>query len=134
MALSNIEQNGSGALLYMNVAGQSGNDVINSLREHITDVTVNNTNEDVDSVENPEVSASIAGQLRDLGNGAQILVDLGIQKLRLMINNPRKIYGLEGFGLKIVERVPLQVPVSSDNRPFLSRRKSLLGHLVGDEG
>lgn len=132
MALSNIEQTGAGAFLYMNVAGQSSADVLESLREHITDVTISNTENNADAVENPEVSASIAGQLRDLGNGAQILVDLGIQKLRLMTNNPRKIYGLEGFGLEIVERLPLQVPISADNRPFLSRRKSLLGHLVGD--
>jgi 3,4-dihydroxy 2-butanone 4-phosphate synthase/GTP cyclohydrolase II len=59
-----------------------------------------------------------------------MLVDLGVQKMRLMTNNPRKIVGLEGYGLQVVERVPLHVPISEENAPFLRARKLHLGHLL----
>ena len=62
--------------------------------------------------------------------GAQMLVDLGVQRLRLMTNNPRKIVGLEGYGLEVTERVPLRAPRSDDNAGFLRERREKLGHIL----
>ena len=67
---------------------------------------------------------------RDYGVGNQILRDLGLTHLRIMTNNPRKIYGLEGFGLKITERVPLQIPPCETNRLYLQTKKDKLGHIL----
>jgi 3,4-dihydroxy 2-butanone 4-phosphate synthase/GTP cyclohydrolase II len=62
--------------------------------------------------------------------GAQILADLGVRKMRLMTNNPGKILGLKGYGLEIVERVPIQIPPHRENRRYLSTKKRKLGHLL----
>jgi len=69
---------------------------------------------------------------RDYGIGNQILRDLGLSSLRVMTNNPRKIYGLDGFGLKIVERVPLIIPPNAANADYLKAKKDKLGHLLDD--
>jgi 3,4-dihydroxy 2-butanone 4-phosphate synthase/GTP cyclohydrolase II len=68
--------------------------------------------------------------LRDYGIGAQILVDLGLKNLRLLTNNPTKRAGLEGYGLQVVERVPLEVPSNPENRKYLSTKRNKLGHLL----
>jgi 3,4-dihydroxy 2-butanone 4-phosphate synthase/GTP cyclohydrolase II len=68
--------------------------------------------------------------LRDYGIGAQILVDLGVKNLRLLTNNPKKIVGLEGYGLHIAERVPIEVPANEANRKYLSTKRDKLGHLL----
>ncbi|MBI4715428.1 MAG: bifunctional 3,4-dihydroxy-2-butanone-4-phosphate synthase/GTP cyclohydrolase II, partial [Nitrospirae bacterium] len=68
--------------------------------------------------------------LRDYGVGAQILVDLGIHKLRLMTNNPKKIVGLEGFGLQVVERVPIESVPHQENVSYLRDKKNRLGHIL----
>ena len=68
--------------------------------------------------------------LRDYGIGAQILADLGVQKMRLMTNNPRKVTGLSGHGLEIVERIPLQTTPNAFNRRYLETKRSKLGHLL----
>jgi 3,4-dihydroxy 2-butanone 4-phosphate synthase/GTP cyclohydrolase II len=67
---------------------------------------------------------------REYGIGAQILVELGVQKLRLMTNNPRKFVGLEGYGLTIAERVPIEIPASDDSRRYLRTKKEKLGHIL----
>jgi 3,4-dihydroxy 2-butanone 4-phosphate synthase/GTP cyclohydrolase II len=67
--------------------------------------------------------------LRDYGIGAQILADLGIKKVRLMTNNPRKVIGLEGYGIEIVERVPIEIESCEHNHKYLSTKKTKLGHL-----
>jgi 3,4-dihydroxy 2-butanone 4-phosphate synthase/GTP cyclohydrolase II len=67
--------------------------------------------------------------LRDYGIGAQILRDLGVRKLRLLTNNPRKIVGLQGYGLTVVERVPLEVPPHESNIEYLRTKQQKLGHL-----
>ncbi|MCA9722426.1 MAG: bifunctional 3,4-dihydroxy-2-butanone-4-phosphate synthase/GTP cyclohydrolase II, partial [Gemmatimonadetes bacterium] len=67
--------------------------------------------------------------LRDFGIGAQILRDLGLSTLRIMTNNPRKLVGLEGYGLEIVERVPLQADATPENRAYLAAKRDKLGHL-----
>ncbi len=71
--------------------------------------------------------------LRDYGIGAQILADLGVRKLRLLTNNPRKIVGLAGYGLQVVERVPIVIPPIEENRRYLSTKRDKLGHLLEDE-
>ena len=71
-----------------------------------------------------------APDLRDYGIGAQILVDLGVKKIRLLTNNPRKIVGLEGYDLTVTERVPLQIPVNPLNKEYLKTKKEKLGHIL----
>jgi 3,4-dihydroxy 2-butanone 4-phosphate synthase/GTP cyclohydrolase II len=68
--------------------------------------------------------------LRDYGIGAQVLVDCGVSKMRLLTNNPRKIVGLEGYGLRIVERVPLEIEPVPENRDYLAAKQEKLGHLL----
>jgi 3,4-dihydroxy 2-butanone 4-phosphate synthase/GTP cyclohydrolase II len=68
--------------------------------------------------------------LRDYGIGAQILTDLGVRKLRLMTNNPKKIVGLEGYGLEIVERVPIEIPAKQENLKYLKTKREKMGHLL----
>jgi 3,4-dihydroxy 2-butanone 4-phosphate synthase/GTP cyclohydrolase II len=68
--------------------------------------------------------------LRDYGIGAQVLLDLGVRKMRLLTNNPRKVKGLEGFGLQIVERVPIEIPPTERNSRYLKVKKDKLGHLL----
>ena len=70
---------------------------------------------------------------RDYGIGAQILADLGIRRIRLMTNNPRKISGLKGYGIKIVERIPIQIPAREENVRYLSTKRKKLGHLLSKE-
>jgi 3,4-dihydroxy 2-butanone 4-phosphate synthase/GTP cyclohydrolase II len=68
--------------------------------------------------------------LRDYGIGAQILVNLGVNKMRLMTNNPKKIIGLEGFELEVVERVPIEIPPCEENMCYLMTKKEKMGHLL----
>ena len=71
-----------------------------------------------------------AADLRDYGIGAQILRDLGVKKIRLLTNNPRKIAGLKGYGLELVERVSIQMPTEKENEHYLKTKKDKLGHLL----
>jgi 3,4-dihydroxy 2-butanone 4-phosphate synthase/GTP cyclohydrolase II len=82
-----------------------------------------------DTVEANE-ALGFAADLRDYGIGAQILVDLGVRRMRLMTNNPRKLAGLEGHDLKIVERVPIEIDPQKDNQRYLKTKKEKLGHLL----
>jgi 3,4-dihydroxy 2-butanone 4-phosphate synthase/GTP cyclohydrolase II len=68
--------------------------------------------------------------LRHYGIGAQILYDLGVRQIRLLTNNPRKVVGLDGYGLRIVERVPIQIPPNENNQNYLKTKKDKLGHLL----
>jgi len=67
---------------------------------------------------------------RDYGIGAQILADLGLRKIRLLTNNPTKLVALEGYGLEIVERVPIQIPPTEENRRYLETKAKKLGHML----
>lgn len=71
-----------------------------------------------------------AADLRDYGIGAQILADLGVRKIRLMTNNPKKIIGLEGYGLEVVERVGLEIPAQGSNVNYLKTKREKMGHLL----
>jgi 3,4-dihydroxy 2-butanone 4-phosphate synthase/GTP cyclohydrolase II len=68
--------------------------------------------------------------LRDYGVGAQILVDLGVGKMRLLTNNPKKVIGLSSYGLEVVDRVPIEIPATDDNRRYLAAKRDKLGHLL----
>jgi 3,4-dihydroxy 2-butanone 4-phosphate synthase/GTP cyclohydrolase II len=85
--------------------------------------------ENKDTVEANEALGFKADQ-RDYGIGAQILHELGVHKMRLLTNNPRKFVGLEGYGLEIVERLPIEIPVSDANRRYLKTKREKLGHIL----
>ncbi|WP_144569125.1 bifunctional 3,4-dihydroxy-2-butanone-4-phosphate synthase/GTP cyclohydrolase II [Bacillus pseudomycoides] len=121
-ALSQIEREGKGILLYMRQEGR-GIGLLNKLRAYKLQ------EEGLDTVEANE-KLGFPADLRDYGIGAQILKDLGLQQLRLLTNNPRKIAGLQGYDLEVVERVPLQMPTKEENKTYLQTKVEKLGHLL----
>ncbi len=121
-ALGRIEEEGRGILLYMRQEGR-GIGLKNKLRAYALQ------DQGRDTVEANE-ELGFRADLRDYGVGAQILWDLGVRKIRLMTNNPKKVVGLEGHGLEVVERVPLQVPENEANARYLQTKKDKLGHLL----
>ena len=121
-AMEMVEKEGRGAILYMRQEGR-GIGLANKLHAY------RKQEEGMDTVE-ANVALGFAPDLRDYGEGAQILVDLGIRKLRLMTNNPCKIAGLEGYGLEITERVPVVIPPNAHDRRYLETKKEKMGHLI----
>jgi len=121
-AMAMVEEEGKGVILYMNQEGR-GIGLINKLKAY--ELQENGR----DTVEaNKELG--FKADLRDYGIGAQILVDLGVRNIRLMTNNPRKIIGLEGYGIRVVDRVPIETDPQRENMGYLKTKKKKLGHLL----
>ena len=121
-AMEMVEREGRGAVVYMRQEGR-GIGLENKLHAY------RKQEEGLDTVE-ANVALGFAPDLRDYGEGAQILEDLGIRKLRLMTNNPCKIAGLEGYGLEIVERVPIVIPASAHDKRYLDTKREKMGHII----
>ncbi len=119
-AMQGIAEEGRGVIVYLRQEGR-GIGLVNKLRAYELQ------DEGADTVEANE-SLGFAADQRDYGIGAQILNDLGVSKLRIMTNNPRKFVGLSGYGLEIVERVPIEVPPTGTTRRYLETKKLKLGH------
>jgi len=119
-AMTMIEQAGKGALIYLRQEGR-GIGLANKLHAYALQ------EKGLDTVEANE-SLGLPVDKRDYGIGSQILRDLGLRKIRILTNNPRKIYGIEGYGLQIVEAVPIRIEPGEHNRKYLETKKKKLGH------
>jgi 3,4-dihydroxy 2-butanone 4-phosphate synthase/GTP cyclohydrolase II len=122
-AMRRVEAEGRGVVLYMKQEGR-GIGLINKLRAYKL--------QEEQGLDTVEANLALGFQIdhRDYGIGCQILRDLGIRKLRLMTNNPRKRVGLAGYGLEIVERVPIEIPPNEVNRRYLLTKRDRMGHLI----
>jgi 3,4-dihydroxy 2-butanone 4-phosphate synthase/GTP cyclohydrolase II len=120
-SLMMIDQEGKGVLVYMHQEGR-GIGLTNKIKAYALQ------DQGLDTVE-ANLELGFKEDIRDYGIGAQILRDLGVQRLRLMTNNPRKIIGLQGYGLTVVERVPLEIPAHEANIAYLRTKQEKLGHL-----
>ncbi|NUN07989.1 MAG: bifunctional 3,4-dihydroxy-2-butanone-4-phosphate synthase/GTP cyclohydrolase II [Ignavibacteriaceae bacterium] len=121
-ALDKINKEGKGLLVYMRQEGR-GIGLENKLKAYVLQ------DQGLDTVEANE-NLGFKPDLRDYGIGAQILLSLGVRKIRLLTNNPKKVVGLEGYGLQIVERVPIEIEPNDFNYKYLQVKRDKLGHLI----
>jgi 3,4-dihydroxy 2-butanone 4-phosphate synthase / GTP cyclohydrolase II len=125
-ALARIEQEGRGVLLYLAQEGR-GIGLLNKLRAYRLQ------EEGLDTVD-ANMKLGLPADLRDYGIGAQILVDLGLSSIRLLTNNPKKIVGLEGYGLTVTDQIPIQHPPNQHNERYLRTKRERMGHLLHHQG
>ena len=125
-AMKMIAKEGTGAVLYMSQEGR-GIGIANKLKAYKLQ------EQGADTVE-ANKKLGFDADLRDYGVGAQMMLDLNLTKLRLITNNPKKIIGLEGYGLEVVERVPIQIEACEHNKKYLSTKASKLGHMLKENG
>ena len=126
-AMSRINQAGAGVLLYIDHHEGRGIGIINKIRAYALQDKGADT-------EQANHALGFASDLREYGTGAQVLTDLGVRQMRLLTNNPSKRVGLEGYGLQIVERVPLQPTVNTENKNYLETKRDKMGHLLDGLG
>jgi 3,4-dihydroxy 2-butanone 4-phosphate synthase/GTP cyclohydrolase II len=122
-AMKMIEQEGTGIVLYMRQEGR-GIGLVNKLKAYCLQ-----DDEGVDTVE-ANHRLGFKSDLRDYGIGAQILRDLGVRKMAILTNNPKKIIGLEGYGLEVVARFPLEMEAGEENKEYLLCKRDRMGHLI----
>ncbi len=125
-ALAHIEREGCGVLLYLSQEGR-GIGLLNKLRAYRLQ------EEGLDTVE-ANLQLGLPADLRDYGIGAQILGDLGLTSIRILTNNPKKIIGLEGYGLSVTEQVPIQSVPNPHNEAYLEAKRDRLGHTLHHQG
>lgn len=121
-AMQMIEKAGKGVIVYMHQEGR-GIGLVNKMKAY------NLQDQGLDTVE-ANISLGFKEDLRDYGIGAQILADLGVRKMRLMTNNPKKIVGLDGYGLTVTERVPIEIKPNDNNIKYLQTKKDKMGHIL----
>jgi 3,4-dihydroxy 2-butanone 4-phosphate synthase/GTP cyclohydrolase II len=123
-ALERISAEKRGVLLYIEQEGR-GIGLVNKIRAYALQ------DDGADTVE-ANVRLGFKPDLRDYGLGAQVLVDLGVRRMRLMTNNPSKRAGIEGYGLEIAERIPLVIPANENNHRYIHTKRTKMGHIFGD--
>ena len=121
-AMELIDNEGAGVILYLRQEGR-GIGLVNKLKA--CELQING----LDTVEANE-ELGFQADMRDYGIGAQILVDLGVRQMRLVTNNPRKMVGLEGYGLSVVEQVPIEIAPNEFNRNYLKCKQYKMGHML----
>jgi 3,4-dihydroxy 2-butanone 4-phosphate synthase/GTP cyclohydrolase II len=121
-AMKRINEEGHGVIVYLRQEGR-GIGLVNKLRAY------NLQDEGMDTVQANE-ALGFRPDLRDYGIGAQILVDLGLSSVRFLTNNPKKIVGIEGYGLTVAEQIPLEVEPNPHNSGYLATKRDKLGHLL----
>ena len=121
-AMQQVAAAGHGAILYMRQEGR-GIGLTGKIRAYALQ------EQGLDTVE-ANLKLGYAADLRDYGVGAQMLLDLGIRRMRLLTNNPRKVVGIQGYGIEIVERIPIRIPPTPDNKDYLETKRTKLGHLI----
>lgn len=121
-ALRKIEEEGSGVVLYMRQEGR-GIGLVNKIKAYALQ------EQGLDTVE-ANIQLGFQPDPRDYGIGAQILFDLGVRKMRLMTNNPKKRVGLQSYGLEVVELIPLEIPATMENQQYLQTKRDKMGHIL----